>query len=211
MNRSSSDSPHSHAPLTRRAFLERATAASAGAVALPLAAGGQARRPHSDRSSYLDLLRVPDRITAYCGLEDSFSLVRSGERWTGRSVELTTSPTHDELAIGLSAPKDALTHLHLRWSLAVSNSLLCLGDAWERSYGDLAWRSLVPERPMPWYFATFDGAATHCYGVKTGARAFCFWQVDPEGVSLWMDVSNGGSGVMLGERTLAANGGCETG
>ena len=36
------------------------------------------------------------------------------------------------------------------------------------------------------------------------SRAFCFWQLDPEGVSLWLDVSNGGSGVMLGERTLAA-------
>ena len=154
-------------------------------------------------STYLDLLRVPDRITAYCGLEDSFSLVRSGERWTGRSVVLTTSPSSDELAVSLSAPKDALTHLHLRWSASVSNSLLCLGDAWERSYGDLAWRSLVPERPMPWYFATWGGT-THCYGVKTGARALCFWQLDPEGVSLWLDVSNGGSGVILGERTLAA-------
>ena len=154
-------------------------------------------------STYLDLFRVPDRITAYCGLEDSFSLVRSGERWTGRSVVLTTSPSSDELAVSLSAPKDALTHLHLRWSASVSNSLLCLGDAWERSYGDLAWRSLVPERPMPWYFATWGGT-THCYGVKTGARALCFWQLDPEGVSLWLDVSNGGSGVILGERTLAA-------
>ena len=42
------------------------------------------------------------------------------------------------------------------------------------------------------------------YGVKTGARALCFWQLDPEGVSLWLDVSNGGNGVMLGERTLDA-------
>ena len=105
------------------------------------------------------------------GLEDSFSLSRVGERWTGRSVELTTSLGNDELAIRVSAPKDALTHLHLRWAVPVASSLLCLGDAWERSYGDLAWRSLVPERPMPWYFASWDGSATHAYGVKTGARA----------------------------------------
>jgi alpha-galactosidase len=204
MNRSSSDPLHSYAPLTRRAFLERATVASAGAVALPLTASAQASRPNSDQSSYMDIFRVPDRITAYCGLDDPFSLVRNGERWIGRSTEVTTAPAHDELAISLSAPKDALTHLHLRWAATVSNSLLCLGDAWERSYGDLAWRSLVPERPMPWYFATWDGAATHAYGVKTGARALCFWQLDPEGVSLWLDVSNGGNGVVLGERILAA-------
>jgi alpha-galactosidase len=153
-------------------------------------------------SSYLNLLRAPDRITAYCGLEDLFPLSRNGEHWTGRSVEVTTAPANDELAIRVSAPKDALTHLHLRWTTPVARSLLCLGDAWERSYGDLAWRSLVPERPMPWYFASWDGAATHAYGVKTGARAFCFWQLDREGVSLWLDVSNGGSGVLLDERTL---------
>ncbi len=205
MNRSSLDPPTSSSPLTRRAFLERATAAGAGAVALPLRAGAESRSVATGRpSAYVDLLRVPDRITAYCGLEDSFSLSHTGERWTGRSVSATTTTASDELAVGLTAPKDALTHLHLRWSAAVSPSLLCLGDAWERSYGDLAWRSLVPERPMPWYFACSDGAATHCYGVSTGARALCFWQLDPEGVSLWLDVSNGGGGVMLGERTLAA-------
>jgi len=57
---------------------------------------------------------------------------------------------------------------------------------------------------MPWYFITWDGASADAYGVKTGARALCFWQLDPEGVSLWLDLSNGGSGVMLGERTLPA-------
>lgn len=192
--------------MTRRAFLGRATAA--GAAALPLigsARGESETRPSTSRdSTFIELLRPPDRVTAYCGLTDFFTLNPNSEHWTGRSVALTTAPTKDELAIRLTAPKDALTHIHLRWAAPVSNTLLCLGDAWERSYGDLAWRSLVPERPMPWYFATWDGAATHCYGVKTGARALCFWQLDPEGVSLWLDVSNGGKGVLLGERALDA-------
>ncbi len=30
----------------------------------------------------------------------------------------------------------------------------------------------------------------------------CFWQLDPEGVSLWLNVSNGGNGVELGQRQL---------
>jgi len=201
----SSGNPNSLSGLSRRDFLERATSAGAGVVALPLSAGAESRSPGAGRpSAYVELLRVPDRITAFCDPADSFSLGRSGERWTGRSVRVTTAPANGELAITLSAPKDALTRLHLRWAAPVSNSLLCLGDAWERSYGDLAWRSLVPERPMPWYFASWDGAATHCYGVQTGARALCFWQIDSEGVSLWLDVSNGGSGVLLGERELAA-------
>jgi alpha-galactosidase len=205
MNSSSSKASGSIALLTRRAFLERATIASAGVVAVPLNAGAENHTGASGKpTNYVELLRAPDRIAAYCGLEDSFLLSQAGERWTGRSVAVTTATASEDLAIGLSAPKDAVTHLHVRWSASVSNTLLCLGDAWERSYGDLAWRSLVPERPMPWYFASWDGTATHCYGVKTGARALCFWQLDPEGVSLWLDVCNGGSGVMLGERELAA-------
>jgi len=57
---------------------------------------------------------------------------------------------------------------------------------------------------MPWYAATFDGTLTHAYGVRTGARAkaMCFWQIDPAGISLWADVRAGGVGVQLGDRTL---------
>ena len=55
---------------------------------------------------------------------------------------------------------------------------------------------------MPWYFATHDGTACHGYGVKTDAAALSFWQLDPEGVSLWLNVTNGGNGVELGPRTL---------
>ncbi len=141
------------------------------------------------------------------GLEDSFPLSRNGEHWTGRSVEVTTAPANDELAIRVSAPKDALTHLHLRWTTPVASSLLCLGDAWERSYGDLAWRSLVPERPMPWYFASWDGVGHTARLLRQdrSAGSFASGNSIREGISsLWLDVSNGGSGVMLGERTLAA-------
>jgi len=193
--------------MSRRAFLGRA--AVAGAASLPMTAGAQAgpgNAAGASGASFLNVLRPPDRTTAYCGLADAFALTRNARNWAGRSVELVTTPAADELPIVVSAPKDSLTHLHLRWKSAVSDSLLVLGDAWERSYGDLAWRSVVPERSMPWYFATSteDGAITHGYGVKTGASALCFWQLDPDGVSLWLDVSNGGSGVLLGERTLPA-------
>jgi alpha-galactosidase len=84
----------------------------------------------------------------------------------------------------------------------MSDTRLILGDAWERGYGDLEWRGWAPDRVMPWYFATYDGSLTHAYGVRTGARALCFWQVDAEGVSLWADVRSGGAGVQLGPRVL---------
>ena len=41
-------------------------------------------------------------------------------------------------------------------------------------------------------------------GVKAGAASFAFWQVDASGISLWLDVRNGGNGVSLGNRRLEA-------
>ena len=47
-----------------------------------------------------------------------------------------------------------------------------------------------------------DGVLTHAYGVRTGANAFCFGQIDDGGISLWADVRSGGVGVQLGARVL---------
>ncbi|MGI4755393.1 MAG: hypothetical protein ACRYGF_00920 [Janthinobacterium lividum] len=77
-----------------------------------------------------------------------------------------------------------------------------VGDAWERSYGDLAWLPMQAERVLPWYFLCSSGRSVQGAGVKTGPAAMAFWQVDSEGVSLWLDVRNGGDGVLLGQRTL---------
>ncbi len=154
-------------------------------------------------STYRDILRVPDRVIAYAEARHPIPLARSGAAWQAPGIELRTLADQSEVAISLTTSKP-LIRLHLRWNMAVNAGLLILGDAWERSYGDLAWRGIVPERPMPWYFATYARDGVHAYGVRTGAAALCFWQMDREGISLWLDVSNGGSGVKLGQRELHA-------
>jgi alpha-galactosidase len=141
-------------------------------------------------------------VSAISGLGERIRLERSGKEFGGRGVLVETQKSESELQITLGSPRVSLTHLHLRWRASVDTRLDCFGDAWERSYGDLAWRGMVPERVMPWYFATSDGERVHAYGVKTATAALCFWQVDPEGVSLWMDVRNGGDGVVLGDRKV---------
>jgi alpha-galactosidase len=187
--------------ITRRSFLSRtaATGLIAGSSALATTGGGSAHE-----STYIDLIRTPDAVTAFSGLDDRITLEPSRQRFAGKDVVVTASLHENHCAISLSAPTTALTHVHIRWQTRVSATLAFLGDHWERSYGDLAWRGMTPERAMPWYFATYDENALHCYGVKTQPSALCFWQVDPEGVSLWLDVSNGGNGVRLGARELDA-------
>jgi alpha-galactosidase len=192
--------------VTRRSFLGKAIPAGAAATAAAsvpcqsvLLAGSPVRG-----SALLDILRVPDRAIAYAGLGHPVALTRAQRTWQASGIEVELQSGDKTMQVFVSSPDHELTHVHLRWSVDVADGLRCLGDHWERSYGDLAWRGIVPERVMPWYFLSWDGAACHGYGVKTGAGAFCFWQVDGEGVSLWMDLSNGGEGVQLGSRRLHA-------
>jgi alpha-galactosidase len=92
----------------------------------------------------------------------------------------------------------------LRWDDAPPEGARFLGDHWERGYGDLEWRGLVGERVMPWYFLCHAQGLVTGWGVRTGAGAMCHWTVDARGVSLWLDLRNGTSGVRLGQRTLLA-------
>jgi alpha-galactosidase len=186
---------------SRRTFLSYGLAA--------VATGGP---PHggtpAGRSSFLDILRPPDHVTAYPEGGTLLHLHRFGVRWRAQDVEVLTELKQavegHELSVRLSAVQTSLTHVHLRWSGPLPETLRFLGDDWERSYGDLEWRGFAGDRVMPWYFLASDGQMTHGYGVKTGPGSFCFWQADTAGISLWLDVRNGGSGVQLGERELAA-------
>ena len=198
-------------PISRRAFLSgaAATAAVAGVATPQVAAAAAATEDHRvKRSTFLDLERLPDGVSFYLrsGSDAPVVLRRDGAQWSASGVEVRTEVPGSGVDVYVNAPATELTRIHLRWTAQAAPGTLYMGDAWERSYGDLAWRTMVPERVMPWYFAAHDPLAkvTHGYGVQTGAAAFCFWQVDPHGVSLWLDVSNGGNGVKLGQRELYA-------
>lgn len=106
--------------------------------------------------------------------------------------------------ITVSAPTAEPCAVRLRWRLAIPEGVRCLGDAWERGYGDLEWRGMVPDRVMPWYVLLHDGAALHGVGIATGASSLAAWQVDEDGISLVLDIRNGGSGLRLGSRRLEA-------
>ncbi len=119
-------------------------------------------------------------------------------------VSTEPNANHKSLRVSVSSPKGRLLRLRLQWEGSLRNADWFLGDAWERSYGDLGWRPLEPERILPWYFLAGGHGAYTGFGVETKPSAFCFWQVNPSGVVLWLDLRNGGSAVELGERTLLA-------
>jgi len=187
---------------SRRAFLGN------GAAVLAAARSQQVIAPDQGQFLSHDIIRPPDFAAAYAEGVGRFELSKSGDRWKAKGVSVAANArragTSATLLISLEAPQSALERIHLRWSVRFPAGSRFLGDHWERSYGDLEWRGFAADRIMPWYFLVAMGKKTRGYGVKTGARAFAFWQVDPEGISLWLDVRNGGSGVRLGDRRLDA-------
>ena len=190
---------------TRRSFLETAALASIGASlsahsAAALAPSTQTRNARV--AGFLDILRAPDVIAAVTS-KGEFSLLRSNEgRWFADGVMVALLERPDAMRIQLSAPASAVKQISLRWRGRISETSRVVGDAWERGYGDLEWRGVVPDRVMPWYAAVTSGALTHAYGVRTGPRAFCSWLIDADGITLIADVRSGGVGVELGGRTL---------
>jgi alpha-galactosidase len=190
---------------SRREFLQR-SALSAAALSLP--SGGPVEdRPTGSAtigrpSTPPDARRPPDSVLAQTEDGDHPMRAVGDRRWEGAGVTVTVAEVSGALRVQLAAPSVAVARVRLRWRGDMSHTGLLLGDAWERGYGDLEWRGFVPDRVMPWYCAAWGGGLTHAYGVRTGAGAFCFWQVDPAGVTLWADVRAGGVGVMLGERVL---------
>ena len=147
---------------------------------------------------------MPDFIRVFSD-DDQHGFAHGSETtWTdgiGNTVSLLPV-SEGRSVVRLSAPKSSVKRIHMRWHGDLKSWRSVMGDAWERGYGDLSWQELIWERHLPWYFAAFDGVTTHGYGVQTGPAAFCFWQADPGGISLWCDVRSGGLGIQLGSRTL---------
>jgi alpha-galactosidase len=150
---------------------------------------------------FQDLLRSPESVSLVTEA-GRVELARDGDVWKGEGLEVTTILRDGGLEVELSAPGAAVKYLDLGWNGGLPADWKYLGDAWERSYGDLEWRPLDPAREMPWYFLASDGTMTHGYGVMTGPAAMCAWRAGPDGVRLTADVRCGGAGVRLGARRL---------
>jgi alpha-galactosidase len=111
----------------------------------------------------------------------------------------------DGLAVDVTGGAAGIARVALRWHRPPRPGTLILGDAWERSYGELQWRSMQPERVLPWYWlGHHPDHGVHGMGVRVRPSAFCCWTVDTDGVTLWLDVRSGGAPVLLGGRTLRA-------
>lgn len=98
----------------------------------------------------------------------------------------------------------AVSFVRIRIPRELPRETLVLNDAWERSYGDLEWKSLAKARLSPWYYLANVSNQTWGVGVETGPGAMCCWEVTTNATTLVLDLRAGGQPVRLGGRTLKA-------
>ena len=116
---------------------------------------------------------------------------------------IETVSRENELDLILTAFEDKPRFVELHWDTAEDDDNFVLGDAWERSYGDLEFRKLSEnDRAMPWYFIATDKKECFCFGVKTQPNSFVSFKYDMDGITAIVDVRNGGNGVHLNGRKL---------
>ena len=75
-------------------------------------------------SALLDVLRVPDSVTAYAGLAQPIALTRSQQRWQASGVEVAFEPDSSVMPVFVSSPQHELTHVHLRWAMEVPGRIV---------------------------------------------------------------------------------------
>ena len=116
---------------------------------------------------------------------------------------IETTLQGNELTLSLSAKTSRPKFIELTWRVSTDGAARVLGDAWERSYGELEFLPVGRnDRWMPWYFLVDEGDAQVCFGVRTQPNAFVGFRCDENGVTALVDCRNGGCGVALNGRTL---------
>ncbi|MBQ4048127.1 MAG: hypothetical protein IJC93_07145 [Clostridia bacterium] len=138
------------------------------------------------------VLKTPDAIRVIC--QDP----------TQNDVSVDFTPAPGALKVSVTAKTAEPRFVLLRWNYRVDGPVRILGDAWERSYGTLAWRGIEPERILPWYFLMDSPDGVFAFGVAVRPSAMCHWLCDREGITLVLDVRCGNAGVVLDGRTLEA-------
>lgn len=155
----------------------------------------------------IEAMRTPDAVFVWSTASGGMSTAakESDGGWVTSSARVETVKVIDGLSVRVTSPSAGLSRVALRWRDGVHEDALVLGDAWERSYGDLGWQHVRPERVLPWYWlATSSGHYTRGAGVRVRPGAMSYWTVDTDGVTLWLDVRSGSEPVELGGRELEA-------
>jgi alpha-galactosidase len=155
-------------------------------------------------STQTTAINIPDEVWAQSGDEWFRLKAANGTVFSYKDIEVKVKTNGNAKGVYVTSPTQQLNAVRLKWKHSIPSTAKFLGDHWERSYGDLQWKTDKAGVKNPWYVIIYDSKQTACFGVKTGASSICWWGLSNDSLELTMDTHSGGSGVLLGNRTLHA-------
>lgn len=179
----------------RKHFLKISTLSLAGLLIADFTKAGGKKNP---------VIQMPDKVEIFS--DDKYFALESSDQytWQYKDVVVDLKKLNDRIEVYVQSPALLLKEVRLSWKYATANTASILGDAWERTYGDVSWGKINTSKKLPWYCVAQDGNNTICFGVKTGCNTFCSWQIANDKLQLTLDTRTGGNGVQLHSRTLHA-------
>ena len=153
-------------------------------------------------SNWISVLRKPDFVT---GATEESPLRFEENSSYGCPVQYEYLVGENSAKVMVYPSGSPVKYLKLRFHGDFSFVDKVYGDQWERSsiHAYLEWRSVMSSRVLPWFCYLRRDNQTACYGVKTGADCFAFWQVDTHGITLFLNLCCGNDGTDLQEPLLA--------
>jgi len=149
------------------------------------------------KHSFIDIVREPDHVLFQ--YNDSGVRFEEPDSREEQVSKVTFATVGGALRVTFYPSPKPVKRIKMRWNGDLSDIMLVYGDDFDRYLNKIPWRGVTPESIMPWYFHAYDGERLTSYGVKTGADAFCHFQCDDYGITLWIDVRNGGQGAEITE------------
>lgn len=156
-------------------------------------------------SEFVDVLRHPDYVIG--ATDDSPYRFEEPEYQSDCPIEYEYLMDENGARIVVYPGKQAVKYLKFRFSGNLSFVNSVYGDQWERSGiggARLEWKSVMASRVLPWFCYVRGEGRTACYGVKTGANCFAYWQVDTHGITLFLNLTCGNAGTQLRDSIVAA-------
>ncbi len=181
--------------MQRRNFIKLSTLSFAGLLISDFIKAVDKKNP---------LLKMPDSVEIFS--EDKYFTLHTADqqKWKYMDVIVELKKLETSIEVNVQSPDISLKEVKLYWKYDFTKSSSTLGDAWERTYGDISWRKIEETKKLPWYSVVHDNNGAICFGVKTGCNTICSWQITDDTLQLTLDTRSGGKGVQLNDRLLHA-------
>jgi len=179
--------------MLRRDFVKLSSVSVAGLLFSRLTSLGSALNP---------IINSPEEVLVQLERDWIRLTPSNGNRYGYKDVQVSLRRQSDALSVYLNSPTLPVKGIRLVWKHQLKEQTQCLGDQWERTYGDVSWHQPGANKKEPWYVIFHDGSSTACFGVKTGCNSLCYWSIDGDQLSLTLDTHSAGVGVQLGHRQL---------